>query len=161
MWCIEAVPLSRRQVAAGLYGLLHPAVHRNLGLIPLLLSDVIFAYWYASLHSVKCVYYAASTARRTENEGLEKLWKARGVTFSIFSCRGWERQCKTSDQIFGILRCYAAYNGSYQPKFWDYLLVLSLGVKQWKTPERPSRYSNPGCHEYRATMLSFTSFLEF
>lgn len=161
MWCIEAVPLSRRQVAAGLYDLLHPAVHRNLGLIPPLLFDVIFAYWYALLHFVKCVYYAASTARRTEIEGLEKLWKAMGVTFPIFAWRGWERKCKSSDQIFGIMRCYAAYNGSYKSTFWDYLSVLSSGVKQWKTPERPSRYLNPGCHEYRATTSSFTSFLEF
>jgi hypothetical protein len=102
MWCIDAVPLSRRQVTAGLYDLLHPALHRNLGLIPSLLSDVMFAYWYASLHFVTCVYYAASNVRRTENEGLGKLWKTRGVTFPVFSLRGWERKCKTSDQIVGI-----------------------------------------------------------
>jgi hypothetical protein len=40
MWCIDAVPLSRRQVNASFYDLLHPAVHRNLGLIPSLLPDV-------------------------------------------------------------------------------------------------------------------------
>jgi hypothetical protein len=102
MWCIDAVPLSRQQVTAGLYDLLHPALHRELGLIPSLLPDVMFAYWYASLHFVTCVYYTASTARRTENEGLEKLCKARGVTFPVFPLRGWERKCKTSDQIFGI-----------------------------------------------------------
>lgn len=100
MWCIDAAPLSRRQVTASLYDLLHPAIHRNLGLIPSLLPDVMFAYWYASLHFVTCVYYAASTARRTENEGLGKLRKARGVTFPVFSLRVWER--KLSTDVLGL-----------------------------------------------------------
>jgi len=159
MWCIDAMPLSRRQVTAGLYDLLHPVLHRNLGLIATLLPDIMFAYWFASFHFVTCVCYAASTARRTENEGLEKLWKARGVTFPVFSLRDWERKCKTSYQVFGILRCYAAQIGSYQPTFRDCLSVPSSGVEQWKTPVRPGRTLDVTSSEQLCSVLCL--FLEF
>jgi hypothetical protein len=73
MSCIDAVPLSWRQVMAGLYGLLQPAPHWNFCPIPSLFSDFFL------LGMFNCTFLTASITQRPLPGGPRmKDWRSCG-----------------------------------------------------------------------------------